>query len=123
LILLKNDEQKSKQSKRGGARPGAGRPKGAVDKRFMQQPEQRTTYKGVQTPLEYMLAVMRDPLADFRRRDDMARAAAPFVHAKVTSDTKPAGKKEAAEAAAQTAGQGSEWESDLQFIASTTTAN
>src|SRR5215468_9386713 len=106
--------------KRGGARPGAGRPRGAVDKRFMQQPEQGATYEGVQTPLEYMLAVMRDPLADFRRRDDMAKAAAPFVHAKITSDAKSVGKKEAAEAAAQTAGQGSEWESDLQFIASST---
>jgi len=108
------------KSKRGGAHPGAGRPKGAVDKRFMQQPEQGATYEGVQTPLEYMLAVMRDPLADFRRRDDMAKAAAPYCHEKKTSDAKPAGKKEQAEAAAQSAGKGSEWEADLQFIASTT---
>jgi hypothetical protein len=116
IETLKMTKQKSK---RGGARPGAGRRKGALDKRFMQQPEQAATYEGVQAPLDYMLAVMRDPRADFRRRDEMARAAAPFVHAKITSDAKP-GKKEAAEAAAQTAGQGSEWETDLQFIASTT---
>src|SRR6516165_9746521 len=102
-----NQSMSEQKSKRGGAHPGAGRPKGAVDKRFMQQPEQGATYEGVQTPLEYMLAVMRDPLADFRRRDDMAKAAAPYCHEKKTSDAKPAGKKEQAEAAAQSAGKGS----------------
>ena len=49
-----------------------------------------------------MLAVMRDPLADLRRRDRMAKAAAPYCHTKITSDAK--GNKQAAEAAAQTAG-------------------
>jgi hypothetical protein len=97
---------------------GGSQRQGSTDKRFMEQVEQRETYAPVQTPLEYMLAVMRDPLADFRRRDDMAKAAAPYCHEKKTSDAKPVGKKEQAEAAAQTAGQGSEWEAD--FIASTT---
>ena len=32
------------------------------------------------TPLEYMLAVMRDPSVDADRRDRMAAAAAPFLH-------------------------------------------
>jgi hypothetical protein len=36
-----------------------------------------------QTPLEYMLAVFRDPTVDERRRDEMAKAAAPYVHAKL----------------------------------------
>jgi hypothetical protein len=36
-----------------------------------------------QTPLEYMLAVLRDPTVDYHRRDDMAKAAAPYVHAKL----------------------------------------
>jgi hypothetical protein len=30
-------------------------------------------------PLEYMLAAMRDPDADHRRRDAIAAAAAPFI--------------------------------------------
>lgn len=34
-------------------------------------------------PLDYMLAVMRDPNADEKRRDEMARAAAPYLHAKL----------------------------------------
>ena len=32
------------------------------------------------TPLQYMLAVMRDEKADILRRDEMAMAAAPYVH-------------------------------------------
>jgi hypothetical protein len=32
------------------------------------------------TPLEYMLAIMRDPTAETARRDEMAKAAAPYVH-------------------------------------------
>ena len=79
----------TEQKKRGGARPGAGRKKGSVDKRFMEQPEQRERYAKATSPLAYLLCVMNDPAADFRRRDRAARAAAPFVHAKITPDAKP----------------------------------
>ena len=37
------------------------------------------------TPLEYMLAIMRDPNVEQRRRDAMAIAAGPYVHAKLSS--------------------------------------
>ena len=37
------------------------------------------------TPLEYMLKVMRDSKADAGRRDDMAKAAAPYVHPKLAN--------------------------------------
>jgi hypothetical protein len=37
------------------------------------------------TPLEYMLRVMRNPRAPAERRDDMAKAAAPYVHPKLGS--------------------------------------
>jgi len=37
-------------------------------------------------PLDYMLAVMRDPAADDKRRDAMAMAAAPYLHAKLTAN-------------------------------------
>lgn len=36
-------------------------------------------------PLDYMLEVMRDATAEKRRRDMMAQAAAPYLHAKVTT--------------------------------------
>lgn len=37
------------------------------------------------TPLEHMLKVMRDPKAGDDRRDEMAKAAAPYVHPKLAS--------------------------------------
>lgn len=44
----------------------------------------RATREGI-TPLEYMLKVMRNPKADIVRRDDMAKAAAPYVHPRLQS--------------------------------------
>ena len=38
-----------------------------------------------ESPLEYMLRVMRDGQADQKRRDAMAQAAAPFVHPKLAA--------------------------------------
>jgi hypothetical protein len=37
------------------------------------------------TPLEYMLAVLRDENADTERRDEMAKAAAPYIHPRLSS--------------------------------------
>lgn len=42
-------------------------------------------------PLDYMLRVMRDERAEPQRRDDMAKAASPYVHAKLNAITNPAG--------------------------------
>lgn len=36
-------------------------------------------------PLSYMLKVMRDPTAHINRRDDMAKAAAPYLHPRLAS--------------------------------------
>ena len=36
-------------------------------------------------PLDYILRMMRDPSAPAKRRDEMAKAAAPFLHAKLAS--------------------------------------
>jgi predicted pyridoxine 5'-phosphate oxidase superfamily flavin-nucleotide-binding protein len=36
-------------------------------------------------PVDYMLAVMRDPAADHKRRDAMAMAAAPYLHPKLSA--------------------------------------
>lgn len=67
------------------------------------------------TPLEYMLAVVNDDLADIGRRDRMAIAAAPYVH--VRADAKPMGKKETAAEDALSAGKGTEWGDDLGEVA------
>jgi hypothetical protein len=52
----------------GGKRKGSGRPLGSPNK------------PAEETPLDYMLKVMRDPDAPAERRDRMAAAAAPFSH-------------------------------------------
>ena len=39
-----------------------------------------------ESPLTYMLRVMRDPTVAGPRRDEMARAAAPYVHAKISPE-------------------------------------
>jgi len=63
---------------RGGRRPGAGRKPGSLTRRTREIAEQAAE-DGI-TPLEYMLAVMRDPNEPPERQDDMAKAAAPYVH-------------------------------------------
>jgi len=68
---------------RGGRRSGAGRPKGAATKRTREIADRAAT-EGV-LPLEYMLGVMRDGSAEPSRRDDMAKAAAPYVHARLSA--------------------------------------
>lgn len=73
----------------GGARKGAGRKKGVVNKVTAQA--KREALKSGITPLQYMLNVMRNPRADTKRRDDMAKAAAPFVHAKAIRHEGPGG--------------------------------
>jgi hypothetical protein len=65
-------------AKNGGARPGAGRPKGSANKKT-QEIVAKALEQGI-TPLEYMLGVMRDVAADTERRDDMAKACAPYLH-------------------------------------------
>ncbi|RWP68202.1 MAG: hypothetical protein EOR07_07615 [Mesorhizobium sp.] len=68
---------------RGGNRPGAGRKRGAPNKASAAR-QAKVAASGA-TPLDYMLKVMRDAKADPGRRDDMAKAAAPYVHPKLAS--------------------------------------
>lgn len=44
-----------------------------------------TTTANAESPLEYMLRVMRDPKADDERRDAMAKAALPYMHARLSN--------------------------------------
>lgn len=68
---------------RGGKRAGAGRKPGAATKRTREIADAAAS--AGEMPLEYMLRVMRDPAADYDRRDKMAVAAAPFVHARLAA--------------------------------------
>ena len=67
----------------GGQRPGAGRPKGAHNKRTTEQAE-AVAATGM-TPLEYLTSVYQDIDQDEGKRIDAAKAAAPYVHAKLSS--------------------------------------
>lgn len=69
--------------KRGGARKGAGRKPGAINKATAAA--RTKAEEGGEMPLDFMLRIMRDTGADDAQRMDMARAAAPYVHAKLAS--------------------------------------
>lgn len=75
-------EKKSIKIK-GGARPGAGRKPGTPNRKTSE------TVKAVEesgiTPLEFMLAVMRDGANEPRDRLSAAVSAAPYVHAKLAN--------------------------------------
>jgi hypothetical protein len=83
----------------GGAKPGerrGGRRKGTPNRAtatrlarmetapFNQEIIEKAKADGV-TPLNFMLAVMADSTVDFRVRCDMAKAAAPYVHPRLSA--------------------------------------
>lgn len=64
-------------------RKTGGRQKGARN-RATKEARAAAAATGV-LPLDYMLSVMRDPAADHKRRDAMAKAAAPYLHARLST--------------------------------------
>lgn len=71
------------KSKRGGQRIGAGRKPGAIN-RATAAAREKAEATGI-TPLEFMLQVMRDATAKRSERLDMAKAAAPYIHARLSA--------------------------------------
>ncbi len=70
-----------------GTHKTGGRKKGSLNRKTILN---KAAKEGA-TPLEYMLRVMRDRKAKTVRRDDMAKAAAPYLHARRALEDK-AGK-------------------------------
>lgn len=66
----------------GGKRPGSGRKAGAATTRTREIAN--AIAEGL-TPLEYLTSVYRDLSVDEAKRIDAAKAAAPYVHAKLSS--------------------------------------
>jgi hypothetical protein len=66
----------------GGKRSGSGRKPGAATR--INEEARAKAAEGGEMPLDYMLRVMRETAAETARRDDMAKAAAPYVHAKLS---------------------------------------
>lgn len=95
---------------KGGARVGAGRPRKSGTAKAQEAGVDLTAFpvsavpRGTdgepipdeREPLDYMLDVMRDPEVDAGRRDRMAVAAAPYLHAKLGETGKKQSKDEAA---------------------------
>ena len=85
--------KRNQSGRRGGVRPGAGRPKGATTKKTREIAE--AALKGGVSPLEYMLKVMRaavpanaDALTLVRARElrfEAAKAAAPYIHPRLNA--------------------------------------
>jgi len=72
-----------KSAFRKGRRKTGGRKKGTPNRVTLAKAAE-IAKSGI-TPLDYMLKVMRDKKGDPYRRDEMARAAAPYVHPKLAS--------------------------------------
>lgn len=75
--------EKQSNNQKGGKRPGAGRKKGEPNKRTAEAVAQAEA-TGIM-PVDYLLSVMRDEINEQRERVAAAIAAAPYVHAKLSS--------------------------------------
>ena len=70
-------------AERGGKRPGAGRKPGAITQKTRAKAEEIAA-SGL-TPLEFMMSVLRDETNSTEDRFEAAKAAAPYVHAKLAA--------------------------------------
>ena len=68
---------------RGGKRPNAGRKPGSPNKASAER-EAAIRASGL-TPLDYMLAILRDESAAMIERFEAAKAAAPYVHPRLSA--------------------------------------
>jgi esterase/lipase superfamily enzyme len=80
---------KTPNSKRGGPRPGAGRKKGTknpttIAKEAVLAEVLTRAVENETTPLEVMLTIMRDPESPPAMKFEAAKAAAPYVHPRLS---------------------------------------
>ena len=66
----------------GGARKGAGRKQGTKNPRTIAANEAARLLPSADDPKQWLLALMRDPRQDLRRRVEAARALLPYLHAR-----------------------------------------
>jgi hypothetical protein len=85
--INKPEKQRGRPFKPGASGNPRGRPRGSRNRRTRALVE--AAQAGGELPLDYMLRVMRDPNATAKRRDEMAKAAAPFLHSKLASIENP----------------------------------
>lgn len=81
--MASNLKSNQDHSSHGGRRKGAGRKPGSLTKKTREIAE-RAIESGL-TPLEYMVSLFRDEMKDESVRFEAAKAAAPYMHAKLAS--------------------------------------
>ena len=81
--------QKPPKNKNGGRRSGAGRPKGSKNRRTIALSQATAEAQQVartgETPLDFLLRVMRNTKNAMHIKIDAAKAAAPYMHARLSS--------------------------------------
>ena len=75
--------QDFKMTYHGGARQGAGRKKNGSN--AMNEEARLKAIASGESPLDFLLNAMRDEKAEFTVRLDAAKAAAPYIHARLSS--------------------------------------
>ena len=88
---MKNNLRSRAALKGNATRPlndrGQGRKKGVPMplKERMHRKAVNNKKKENETPLQYMMRAMRDPRTSQKRKDEMAKACAPFIHPRLTT--------------------------------------
>lgn len=110
---------------RGGARSGAGRPRKPRTPDELQEFEDKLAAdratpdlptgieQRYETAVEFAMAIINDDSKPLSERRRLAIAVMPYQSPKVAADL--GGKKGARQAAAKTAGEGSDWGGDLTY--------
>jgi hypothetical protein len=79
----KSGKQRGRPFQPGASGNPKGRPRGSLNKRTRALLE--AAEAGGEMPLDFLLRLMRNPRAPTARRIEAAKAAAPFVHAKLSA--------------------------------------
>ena len=93
---LENEVDKSTQKNPnlGGKREGAGRPFGSKSKPSLWKSMEEMSVKYQHSPLDYLLAVLNNPMSSPERKMYAAEKAAPYVHPRLASSTSRIGSDE-----------------------------
>ena len=94
---LHNKEETPENTKipnRGGKREGAGRPFGSKSKPSQWKSMEEMSVKYQHSPLDYLLAVLNNPMSSPERKMYAAEKAAPYVHPRLASSTSRIGSDE-----------------------------
>ena len=93
---LENEVDKSTQKNPnlGGKREGAGRPFGSKSKPSLWKSMEEMSVKYQHSPLDYLLAVLNNPMSSPERKMYAAEKGAPYVHPRLASSTSRIGSDE-----------------------------